>query len=183
MALLALEAKQYDTAGEFFRLALAAKPKQADEVFMVWGVGLLTGDRPAEAVKVFQRGDRREGAAGRQPDLLLLSGRRAGDGRADRRGPGRRADGRREEEGFRPLPRPRRPGCCISPSATTRRARPTRDLIDDFDVDHASAETRDVLREARLCAVEPVASSRAICPRPRNGWNRCSTSSPTTPAP
>ena len=41
VALLALEAKQYETAGEFFNLALAAKPKQAAEVLMVWGVGLL----------------------------------------------------------------------------------------------------------------------------------------------
>ena len=55
VALLALEAKQYETAGEFFNLALAhcaepevsrgkparGLPLATAEVFMVWGVGLL----------------------------------------------------------------------------------------------------------------------------------------------
>ena len=55
-AVLALEAREYETSGEFFDLALAAKPDQAADIFKVWGVGLLTGERAAEAAKVFQRG-------------------------------------------------------------------------------------------------------------------------------
>ncbi len=56
VALLSLEAKQYDTASEFFNLALAAeksigavpslnRPSRRAEVLMVWGVGLLGGQR------------------------------------------------------------------------------------------------------------------------------------------
>jgi tetratricopeptide (TPR) repeat protein len=55
VALLALEGKQYDTAGEFFELAIARRPKQAGELLLRWGLGLLD-QRPAEAAKLFQRG-------------------------------------------------------------------------------------------------------------------------------
>ena len=53
---LAQERKQYETASEFFELALRADPSKAAEILLAWGTGLLFADRPAEAVKVFQRG-------------------------------------------------------------------------------------------------------------------------------
>ena len=53
---LAQERKQYETASEFFELALKADPAKAAEVLLDWGIGSLIDDRPAEAVKVFQRG-------------------------------------------------------------------------------------------------------------------------------
>ena len=52
---LAQEHKQYETASEFFELALKADPKKAAEVLLAWGIGSLIDDRPAEAVKIFQR--------------------------------------------------------------------------------------------------------------------------------
>ena len=118
-ALLALEAKQYETAGEFFKLALAAKPKHSDEVFMVWGVGLLSGSRAAEAAKVFKRGIDQRALPDGNPVLPFLPGRGAGAGRSLRRGPGRRADRRREER-FHPHEGPPGLGAVSSPNATTR---------------------------------------------------------------
>jgi len=53
---LAQEHKQYETANEFFELALKADATKSGEVLLAWGIGSLIGDRPAEAVKVFQRG-------------------------------------------------------------------------------------------------------------------------------
>ena len=53
---LAQEHKQYETANEFFELALKADPTKAAEVLLAWGIGSLIDDRPAEAVKIFQRG-------------------------------------------------------------------------------------------------------------------------------
>ena len=41
MGLLAMDGKQWDTAGEFFQPAATAQPKKAAEVYMVWGIGLL----------------------------------------------------------------------------------------------------------------------------------------------
>ena len=95
VALLALEAKQYAVAEEFFQLALATKPKQSVELRLAWGVGLLMDDHAAEAVTRAAARHRREATAGRQPGVLLLSLRRPGDVAADRRGPGCRAEGGR----------------------------------------------------------------------------------------
>ncbi len=55
MGFLALDAKQWDTAGEFFQPAATARPKKAAEVYLIWGIGLLVGEQPAEAAKVFQQ--------------------------------------------------------------------------------------------------------------------------------
>jgi len=56
VALLASDAKQWDTAGEFFDLAIKAQPDQASKVLLTWGLGLLLKEENARAVKVFQRG-------------------------------------------------------------------------------------------------------------------------------
>jgi tetratricopeptide (TPR) repeat protein len=56
MGMLAMDAKQWATAGEFFQPAATAQPKQAAEVYLVWGIGLLVDNRAAEAIKVFQQG-------------------------------------------------------------------------------------------------------------------------------
>lgn len=53
---LAQEHKQYETANEFFELALKADPTKANEILLTWGIGSLIDDRPVEAAKVFQRG-------------------------------------------------------------------------------------------------------------------------------
>ena len=55
LELLALDAKQWETAGEFFQPAADAQPDKAADAFVAWGVGLLAGDQSAEAAKVFQQ--------------------------------------------------------------------------------------------------------------------------------
>jgi tetratricopeptide (TPR) repeat protein len=56
LGLLLQDGKQWETAREFFVAAATAQPKQAAEIYMVWGIGLLVGNQSAEAVKVFQQG-------------------------------------------------------------------------------------------------------------------------------
>jgi tetratricopeptide (TPR) repeat protein len=56
MGLLELDGKQWDMAREFFQSAANAKPDQAAEVYLIWGIGLLVDNQSAEAVKVFQQG-------------------------------------------------------------------------------------------------------------------------------
>ncbi len=70
---LAQEHKQYETANEFFDLALKADPSRAAEVLLAWGIGSLIADRPIEAVKVFQRGLDMKAAA--------VPGKPGGDGK------------------------------------------------------------------------------------------------------
>ena len=114
VALLALEAKQYAVAAEFFDLAIAERPKQAADLLQIWGLGLLIDDRAAEAAKVFQRGIDLKPAAGRRGGPLLLPGRRLGDERPHGRGPGRRPQGRRDARRLAAVLQPRAldPGTC-----------------------------------------------------------------------
>lgn len=56
LALLALEAKRYDVANEFFELALKVKRDEPTELLLTWGLGMLVGEQYAEAAKVFQKG-------------------------------------------------------------------------------------------------------------------------------
>ena len=148
-ALLALDAKQYDTAGEFFDLALAAKPKQTDEVFMVWGVGLLTGDRAAEAAKVFQRAIDEKALPDDNPIFYFyLAGALALDGRTDDALAAARTAAEKKKDSARF--RGRAAWVLYVAKRYDEAMKAYRELIDEFDADHDSAETRDVLREARL---------------------------------
>jgi tetratricopeptide (TPR) repeat protein len=56
VAMLALQAKQFDTADEFFNLALKLKPKETAEVLLLWGLSLLAEEKYEAAAAVFQRG-------------------------------------------------------------------------------------------------------------------------------
>ncbi|HEY1599627.1 MAG TPA: tetratricopeptide repeat protein [Pirellulales bacterium] len=55
LALLALEAKQFAAADEFFSLTLKAKREEAAGMFEAWGIGLILAEQYAEAARVFQR--------------------------------------------------------------------------------------------------------------------------------
>ena len=56
IALLALEAKRYDVANEFFELASKVKRDEPAELLLTWGLGLLVAEQYADAAKVFQKG-------------------------------------------------------------------------------------------------------------------------------
>lgn len=53
--LTAVEAKRWTDAGEFFELALLHDPKNAPQIYLAWGLGLLADDKYADAVQVFHR--------------------------------------------------------------------------------------------------------------------------------
>lgn len=55
VAIVALEAKQYPLAGEFFEKAIAAKPAEKGDVLRAWGLGLLVGEQYADAAMIFRR--------------------------------------------------------------------------------------------------------------------------------
>jgi tetratricopeptide (TPR) repeat protein len=56
MGLLALDCKQWEMARDFFQSAAIAQSKQAADVYLVWGIGLLVDNQSAEAARVFQQG-------------------------------------------------------------------------------------------------------------------------------
>ncbi|MEN6450515.1 MAG: tetratricopeptide repeat protein [Thermoguttaceae bacterium] len=148
-ALVALEAKQYDRAGEFFETAMATKPKRADEALMVWGVGLLTSDRAAQAAKVFQRAiDDKVLPADNPMFHFYLAGALALDGKTDAALAAARlaAEKRKDVARFAA----RSAWVLYLGKRYGEAEQEYRKLIERFDADHASPETRDALREARL---------------------------------
>jgi tetratricopeptide (TPR) repeat protein len=56
VAMLALDAKEWDAAAEFFDRAIQAKPGEASELLLTWGLGLLMKEQYGRAVEVFRRG-------------------------------------------------------------------------------------------------------------------------------
>jgi tetratricopeptide (TPR) repeat protein len=55
LGMLATDAKLWPAADEFFAKAAESDPKLSDEVYLVWGLGLLLAERSSEAAKVFQQ--------------------------------------------------------------------------------------------------------------------------------
>lgn len=176
VALLALEAKQYETAGEFFNLALAVKdslpdrqdkppaepkadsgaavrdgasPSRTAEVLMVWGLGLVMGDRGAEAAGVFQRAIDEKVVPEDNPAFhFYLAGALAMAGRHDEALAAARAAVKKSRGSARFCARPAWVLYLAKRHAEAEKA--YRQLIEQFDADRTLAETREVLREARL---------------------------------
>jgi len=149
VGLLALRAQRFDAAAEFFDLAVEARPEEAAEVLLAWGVGLLVSDRAADAAKVFQRALDQKALPEESPifhsylaralamsdrtDEALAAARKAVELERDSpRYHGLVAwvlfDAKRYEEAY---------------EAFTK-------LIEQFDSQYDSPETRETLREARL---------------------------------
>jgi tetratricopeptide (TPR) repeat protein len=149
VALLALEAKQYETADEFFDLALATKPEHAADVLKVWGVGLLTGDRAAEAAKVFRRGIDAKALPDDDPTFhFYLAGALAVEKRTEE------ALAVAKEAAAKKPDLARFCGRAAWVLYFAKRYDEAMtaygELVRQFDADHASTENRAVLREARL---------------------------------
>jgi tetratricopeptide (TPR) repeat protein len=54
--MLAIQHKQYDLAGEYLDLALAAAPTKTVELLLTWGMELLTHEQYVQAADLFRRG-------------------------------------------------------------------------------------------------------------------------------
>jgi tetratricopeptide (TPR) repeat protein len=148
LALLTLENKQYDTAAEFFELALKIAPKQASETLQNWGVGLLMDERAAEAAKVFQRGiDEKALPADNPAFSFYLAGALAMSDRTEEAlAAARKAAELKKTARFAS----RVPWILEHAKRYPQAIRAYEELIAKFDGDHESDETREVLLEARL---------------------------------
>ena len=119
-ALLALQAKQYDTAGEFFDAGPGRQAEADRRSVHGLGRGLLTGDRAAEAAKVFRRAIDEKALPDDNPMFhFYLAGALALDGQTDDALAAARTAAEKKKDSARFAAA--RPGSCISPSGTTRR--------------------------------------------------------------
>ena len=148
VALLAIQAEQFDTAGEFFELALKAAEEQAAEVLLTWGLALLFDECFDEAAEVFQRAIDEKSMPKDNPSFYFyLAGALAMDDRTD----AALAAARKAVE-IKDLPRYHgRVAWVLAYAKRNDEAiQAYRALIDKFDPDHQSAEIRRVVREARF---------------------------------
>jgi tetratricopeptide (TPR) repeat protein len=149
LGLLALDGKQWETAAEFLPSAIAAGPKQAAEVYLVWGIGLLADNRAAQAAKVFQEGIDRKVLPENNPIFYFyLAGALAMEDRIDEALAAARkaAEMRKDAVRFRS-----RIGWVYFHGKRYDEAeREYRKLLDDFDEDYENEENRKALREVRF---------------------------------
>lgn len=147
-ALRAADAKEYATAAEFFDLALANKPKQSDEVYMVWGLGLLTNDRADEAAKVFQRAIDEKAAADDSILHFYLAGALSLAGKTDEALTAAQVAAKKN---------PKSPRFCARPAwvlyfgkRNDAAMKAYSELINRFDAERDSPEAREAMHEARM---------------------------------
>jgi len=149
VALLALETEQFDVAAEFFELALKAKPDDAAELFLTWGLGLLIQDRAADAVGVFQRAIDEKVLPDGNPAFHHYLARAASLAeRTDEAVAAIRKAIELDEDS------PRYQGLLgwilFRADRNDEAAAAFGELVEKFDSQHDSPETRELLREARL---------------------------------
>jgi tetratricopeptide (TPR) repeat protein len=149
VALLAMENKQWEIAGEFFTPAATAQPKKAAEVYLVWGVGLLVDNRPAEAAKVFQLGIDKKAIPEDNPIFYFyLAGALAMDDRVDDALAAARkaADMKKDSPKFRS----RIAWVYFRAKRYNEAAEEYLKTLKEFDNDYANDDNRESLKEVRM---------------------------------
>ncbi|MEE8451860.1 MAG: tetratricopeptide repeat protein [Thermoguttaceae bacterium] len=149
VALLTMEGKQPDVAGEFFDLAIEADPDQAAELMLLWGVGLLLEERSAEAAKVFRRAADDKRLSDEAPTFYhYLAGALAIDDLTDEAVAAARKAVALKKDSPRHLSR--LAWVYYHGERNDDAIGVYRELVERFDSDYKSPDTRQVLREARL---------------------------------
>jgi tetratricopeptide (TPR) repeat protein len=149
VGLLAMDNKQWETAGDFFQPAAAAQPKKAAEAYMVWGVGLLVDSRPAEAAMVFQLAIDKKAISEDNPIFYFyLAGALAMEDRIDDALAAARkaAEMKKDSARFRS----RIGWVYFHAKRYDEAAAEYLKTLKDFDNDYENEENRDSLKEVRM---------------------------------
>jgi len=149
VALLALQTKRFDAAEEMFDLAIEAQPDEAAELLLVWGVELLLSERFTEAARVFRRGiDEKVLPEDHPAFYYYLAGALALDEKIDEAlGAARKAAELKPESARY---QSRVAWVLYLGDRYDAASKAYEELVGQFDKDHDSTETREVLRDARL---------------------------------
>ncbi len=148
-ALLAVELKDYTTAGTLFELAAKSNPAKASEVYITWGLELFMANQYADAVAVFQRGLNDKILADDNAALhFYLAGALEMSGHTDEA----LAEARRAAELQKDAPRFVSRTAWIEYHAKRYDAarQSYQALLEKFDDQYDSPEAREVVRDARL---------------------------------
>ncbi len=150
VGLLALEAKQYEVAAEFFESALSYKPrKNPAELLLLWGLELFAAERFDEAIKVLQRGVDEKALPEDNPAFYYyLAGALEFAGKTDDALHAARETIKRKPKA--PRFASRLPWIYYHAKRQDEAFKAYVDFVNEYDDDFQNEETRDVLREARL---------------------------------
>lgn len=165
VAMLAAEAGQYDAAGEFYDLAIQARPEQTARIVLGWGLELLLKEQYDRAAAVFRRGIEQKALPAEDPTLhfylagaLEMAGRTEEALAAARKAAELAAIGRPGADGAKPArPHQEYPRCLsrvgwvlYHSKRYDEAAKVYKELIQKFGSDYRSDQVRQVVREARL---------------------------------
>ncbi|NLX96832.1 MAG: tetratricopeptide repeat protein [Rhodopirellula sp.] len=149
VALLALDAKDYDAAGEFFDRAVEAKPDESFQLLLTWGLALLADEQFSSAAEVFRRGVKPDGKPENNAIFnFYLAAALEMDGHTDSAIAAATAAAKVKSDDPRFLGRVA--WILHHAKRYEEAAKVYRELIDKFDSDHNSADIRDPLRDARF---------------------------------
>ena len=148
-ALLALDSGQYDTAAEFFNLAVQSKPDRAAELLLIWGLTLLDDEQYQAAAEVFKRGIDEKAPSDKTPvfyyytaSALEMAGQTDDSLAAARKAV--------ELKGDSPDFHSRVAWILYHGGRHEEAVAAYTELIDRFDSEYGSTAVRKMLREARL---------------------------------
>jgi tetratricopeptide (TPR) repeat protein len=148
-ALLAMECKQYADANDYFERAVKAGTKKTAELTLTWGLELLAASQFEDSIKVFRRGIDEHVLPAENPAFhFYLAGALAMAGDTDEAlaEAHKAADLQPDSARFQS-----RVGWILYHAKKNDEARKVyEDFVKRFDGNHESADTRDVLHDARL---------------------------------
>jgi tetratricopeptide (TPR) repeat protein len=148
-AALAAERKQFDSAEEFYELALKANPKDKAELLLSWGLSLFMAEKNSAAAKVFRRGINEAKLPDDKPAFeFYLAGALEADGKTDEAlAVVRKMIDEKKPKEFRYAAR--LPWILFHAKRNAEAYKAYKDLIARFDDDFSSEENRETLRAAR----------------------------------
>ncbi len=147
VAMLAIEAKDYALAGEFFDKAIAAAPNKKAEFLLLWGSGLLIAERTDDAIRVFRRGISEQALPDNAAFDFYLSGALEIAGHTDEAlaAADRAAQARKDNPRFHA----RRAWILYHAKRYDAAREAYQALLKKFDANHDSEDAREALRDAR----------------------------------
>ena len=149
IGLLALEAKRFEVAAEFFNAALKLKNDKAREVLQTWAVALLVSERYDDSAKILQRGIDERVLAADDPTFhyFLAAALTMADKHDEALAAAKHAMLLNDKS---PAIAARVPWILYHAKRYDEAAQAYRELLARFDSDHQSGEVRKELKTARL---------------------------------
>ncbi len=149
VALLALEAKQFDTADEFIELALAAPEPPKAQLMASWGLKLFMADEPERAARIFRRAIDEKVLPDNNPAYYFyLAGALALSDKTDEA-----LQAAKQAAALQPKNarfQARVPWISYFAKQYEDAEKGYLKVLDQFDADHDSSDVRDAMRETRL---------------------------------